>query len=301
MATTNDPGPLAGPATADKEFWRCDEYAPLVNYQQLKTIAQEDPWQYDVASRLKNFLFRMESKNVVNFRVSGIVVHSASMLCKAKSRSMVDSGAAIHDALAIDDAMVDDGTGDDGTWDDVLDGRDASDEAMARALASGKVDVDGVLDAIAGKHGTAGRALGKAYLGRFNVPRRVVARPLTVADLSVALNDALAGKYRRKQGQPARKNVVLPQAFTVPSTNELKVERLIEIVGEQVRTRFEQGGDPVMLTSLFEDLDNILLVVKTFMAVLHMINKKVIEAWQVEDGRIFIVPFGQGTTAGPIV
>ena len=289
------------PIQPDQEFWRSEEYAPLVNHQHLKQVARDDPWQYDVASRLKNFLFRMESKKIVNFRVSGIVVHSASMLCKAKSRSMLDEGSEIQEALEVDEGVeaVDDGSGGMLECGMNVPTTDIDDEQAARALVSGAMDIDEVIDLVASGRGTVTRLLSKERLERFNVPKRIVARPLTVADLSIALNDALAGKFRRKKARGHSRGIVLPEAIKDSNNEELKVDRLIESVGERVRASFDADGEPVPFISMFEDLDNTLYIVKTFLAVLHMINKKLVEAWQATDGTIYLVPFGRaGTFAG---
>nr|MDO8113269.1 hypothetical protein [Candidatus Sigynarchaeota archaeon] len=151
-------------SSKEKEFWRDSEFSPLINHEDLRKVTKDDPWQYEVASRLKNFLLRMESRKIVNFHVSGIVLHSASVLCRAKSQTMVDKGTEIQDALA-------NRSGQDGHSD-----ADSSDQAESEtddagvctinelafdgdgnikpeAIASGTVDIDKVLDMIASGKG----------------------------------------------------------------------------------------------------------------------------------------------------
>ncbi|MBN2153472.1 MAG: hypothetical protein JW839_18600 [Candidatus Lokiarchaeota archaeon] len=301
MASETDPGnrqEIQRPARA-AEFWRDRDYSPLVNHEDLKKVTKDDPWQYEVASRLRSFLMRMESRKIVNFRVSGIVLHSASVLCRAKSQTMVDKGAEMQDSLA---ELADDAEG-------AADGQDPTDGCMGPcsidelaftpdgdidpgAIAAGSVDVDKVLDSIAAGKGSVGRFLSREKLARFTAPVRVVAKPLTMADLSLALNDALSGKFRRKVTRAEVKQVTLPGAMKGSYGTELKIETLVPEIDAKVREWFTSSGEATSFVALFEDLSTI-YIVKTFMAILHMINRKMVEVWQKDDGEILIVPFGK--------
>ena len=301
MAAETEPGiqQTVQQPTKDIEFWRDRDFSPLVNHEDLKKVARDDPWQYEVSSRLRSFLMRMESRKIVNFRVSGIVLHSASVLCRAKSQTMVDKGAEMQESLA---------ESADGS-DDSLDGHGAIGEGMEPctidelaftpdgdinpdAIAAGNVDIDKVLDAIASGRGSMCRFLSREKLARFTAPKRVVAKPLTMVDLSLALNDALAGKFRRKATRADVKQVTLPDALKCSYGEGLKIDTLIPEIDAKVREGFSERGDPTSFVTLFEDLSTI-YIVKTFMAILHMINRKMVEVWQKDDGEILIVPFGK--------
>lgn len=292
MATESEIKQDAG----DVEFWRDRDFSPLVNHEDLRKVTKDDPWQYEIASRLKNFLLRMESRNIVNFRVSGIVLHSASVLCRAKSDTMVTKGAEIQDALVSDNEsesaseIVDDDVGT-CTIDEIA--FDGNGDIKAETLVSSNVDIDKVLDVIASGKGSLTRFLSHEKLERFNMPKRIVAKPVTIADLSTALNDALAGKFRRKVRENSSvKDVFLPDAITKSYGEELKIESLIPEIAAKVQETFEQSNEPVSFVMLFDDL-SIIYIVKTFMAILHAINRKIVEAWQKTDGEILLVPFGK--------
>nr|MDO8088672.1 hypothetical protein [Candidatus Sigynarchaeum springense] len=285
----------------EAEFWHDRDFSPLVNHEDLKKVAKDDPWQYEVADRLRSFLMRMESRKIVNFRVSGIVLHSASVLCRAKSQTMVDTGAEMQESLA---------EMEDSTNEPVID-QDSLDPGMApcsidelaftpdgdikpETIAACNIDIDKVLDNIASGRGSMSHFLSREKLARFSMPRRVVAKPLTMAELSLALNDALAGKFRRKVTRAEVKQVTLPDAFKNSYGMELKIETLVPEIDAKVRETFSISNTPTSFVTLFEDL-SIIYIVKTFMAILHMINRKMIEVWQKEDGEILIVPFGKAT------
>ncbi len=303
MASETDPiaqQAIQQPAR-DIEFWRDRDFSPLVNHEDLKKVAKDDPWQYEVASRLRSFLMRMESRKIVNFRVSGIVLHSASVLCRAKSQTMVDKGAEMQESLAETDHVADesgeeqcplDASMETCTIDELAFTPDG--DIKAEAIAAGNVDIDKVLDSIAAGRGSMNRFLSREKLARFNTPKRVVAKPLTMADLSLALNDALAGKFRRKATRAEVKQVTLPNALRNSYGEELKIETLIPEIDAKVREGFVNGGNPTSFVTLFEDLSTI-YIVKTFMAILHMINRKMVEVWQKGDGEILIVPFGKAS------
>nr|MDO8118065.1 hypothetical protein [Candidatus Sigynarchaeota archaeon] len=143
------------------EFWKNSEFAPLINHQDLRKITEQDPWQYEVADRLKNFLYRMESKKVVNFRVSGIVLHSASVLCRAKSQTIIEQGSQIQEALVEGhDCQENDGStlledGLDTMLGEVGDEypcetRPAGNNRITvRGIANGTIDVDKAIDILA--------------------------------------------------------------------------------------------------------------------------------------------------------
>ena len=274
-----------------ESFWKDTEYAPLVNKQDLKRVAQEDPWQYEVSSRLKSILYRMESRKAVNFRMSGIVLHSASLLCRAKSRSIVDQGSEIQDSLSekeIDDLELND--------DDTIpeEYADLSDDQISHMICKGKVDVDTALDMISSGKGSITDLITKERLENFAMPKRVIAKQVTISDLSIALNDALSRKFRKRNTRKRTENIVLPEAITNSYSEELKVEQIIGLMDKRINEQFTERNQPVPFLSLF-DQPKKLLVVKTFLAILHMINKKMIEAWQIEDGEIVIVPYGKNT------
>jgi chromatin segregation and condensation protein Rec8/ScpA/Scc1 (kleisin family) len=303
MAAETDPGirQIVQQPAKDIEFWRDRDFSPLVNHDDLKRVAKDDPWQYEVASRLRSFLMRMESRKVVNFRVSGIVLHSASVLCRAKSQTMVEKGAEMQESLAETGDVLDGSTDEDGALDATMEPCTIDELAFTPdgdintgAIAAGNVDIDKVIDSIASGHGSMSRFLSREKLARFNTPKRVVARPLTMADLSLALNDALAGKFRRKATKADIKQVTLPDALKNSYGEGLKIETLIPDIDAKVREGFADSGSPTSFVTLFEDLSTI-YIVKTFMAVLHMINRKMVEVWQKNDGEILIVPFGKVT------
>jgi len=284
--------------TGDIEFWRDKDFSPLVNHEDLRKVTRENPWNYEIASRLKSFLMRMESRNIVNFRVSGIVLHSASVLCRAKSETMVTKGTEMQDAL-VADAQIDE---DDAS--EIVDGEvgtcsidelafDGNGDIKPEALTYANVDIDKVLDLIATGKGSLNRFLSHEKLERFSMPKRVVAKPVTIADLSTALNDALAGKFRRKsRGNSSAKDVFLPNAITKSYGEELKIESLIPEIASKIQEAFEESNEPVSFVMLFDDL-SLIYIVKTFMAILHAINRKIVEAWQKADGEILLVPFGK--------
>jgi len=278
-------------AKQDTEFWRAAEFSPLVNHEDLRRVTQQDPWQYEVASNLRNFLFNMESRKLINFRVSGIVLHSASVICRVKSQTMVQKGNEIQDALVEPElSPVDDGEPGDGPEgcpiDKLLDsGEDMTVEGAKRNLGQ-------MLDAIATGKDLFSRMLTKEALSRFAMPQRVVAKPLTMSDLSIALNDALKGKFRRKSQKAAIRDVLLPEAITNSYSDDLKIDHLIETITSRIGDQFAACSRPVLLAELF-DQKTIIYVVKTFMAILHMINRKLVEAWQATSGEILIVPFGK--------
>jgi chromatin segregation and condensation protein Rec8/ScpA/Scc1 (kleisin family) len=302
MAAETDPGiqQIVQQPAKDIEFWRDRDFSPLVNHEDLKKVAKDDPWQYEVSSRLRSFLMRMESRKVVNFRVSGIVLHSASVLCRAKSQTMVDKGAEMQESLA-ETGDVADETADDGSVIDA-DGMEpctidelaftADGDIKPEAIAAGNIDIDKVIDSIASGRGSMSRFLSREKLARFNTPKRVVAKPLTMTDLSLALNDALAGKFRRRLTRAEVKQVTLPNALKNSYGDGLKIETLIPEIDAKVREVFKDSGSPTSFVMLFEDLSTI-YIVKTFMAILHMINRKMVEVWQKGDGEILIVPFGK--------
>nr|MDO8113547.1 hypothetical protein [Candidatus Sigynarchaeota archaeon] len=138
------------------------------------------------------------------------------------------------------------------------------------------------------------RFLTREKLERFNMPKRVVAKPLTISDLSIALNDALAGKFRRKSVRAAVKEVLLPNAIKNAYGEELKIENLIPELTAKVQETFTTSNAPATFVELFDDLSTI-YIVKTFMAILHMINRKIVEVWQKDDGEILVVPFGKAS------
>jgi hypothetical protein len=168
MAAETETGVQLAPK--DIEFWRDKEFSTLVNHDDLKKVTKADPWQYEVTSRLRSFLMRMESRKIVNFRVSGIVLHSASVLCRAKSQTMIDKGAEMQDSLADaadkanesqDDAsgggVVLDHAQGACTIDDLaftLDG-----DIIPDAIAAGNIDIDKILDAIAAGRGSMAQFL----------------------------------------------------------------------------------------------------------------------------------------------
>jgi chromatin segregation and condensation protein Rec8/ScpA/Scc1 (kleisin family) len=162
------------------------------------------------------------------------------------------------------------------------------------AIAAGNIDIDKVIDNIASGRGSMSRFLSREKLARFNTPKRVVAKPLTMTDLSLALNDALAGKFRRKVTKADVKQVTLPDALKNSYGDELKIETLIPEIDGKVRENFADSGSATSFVMLFEELSTI-YIVKTFMAILHMINRKMIEVWQKDDGEILIVPFGKAS------
>ncbi len=295
------------------EFWKNAEFAPLVNHQDLRRITEHDPWQYEVAGRLKNFLYRMESKKVVNFRVSGIVLHSASVLCRAKSQTIIEQGNQIQDALeegqldAGDDAIMDMDDGLDASIGQVdgVDGETSSEPGQGRAgritvrdIANGSIEIDKAVDILASGRDAMNRIAIKDRLDRFNVPRRIVARPVTVADLSVALNDALAGKFKRKTTREQVKEVRLPDSITNQYNNEFKIENLVDILNGKVHDLFADIHEPISFCKLFDgdilDTKCHVIIVRAFLAVLYMINRKLIEVWQNSTGEILIVPRGMG-------
>ncbi|MEX2681921.1 MAG: hypothetical protein Q6373_009980 [Candidatus Sigynarchaeota archaeon] len=304
MASETNPGLQQGiqqPAS-DAEFWRDKDFSPLVNHEDLKKVAKDDPWQYEVASRLRSFLMRMESRKIVNFRVSGIVLHSASVLCRAKSQTMVDTGAEMQDSLLEMKNNSNEPAGDQNALDAGMEPCTIDELAFTpdgdiklEAIAAGNVDIDKVLDNIASGHGSLNHFLSRKALSRFNMPKRVVAKPLTMAELSLALNDALAGKFRRKATKAEVKQITLPDAFKNSYANELKIETLVPEIDAKVRENFSNDEAPTSFVTLFDDLSTI-YIVKTFIAILHMINRKMIEVWQKDDGEILIVPFGKATT-----
>ncbi|MBD3188632.1 hypothetical protein GF325_17520 [Candidatus Bathyarchaeota archaeon] len=270
------------------EFWKSSEYKPLLSRRELKKVANSDPWQYHVADKLKNFLFRMERRKVVNFKVSGIVLHSASILCKVKSESMINKSTTIQDSLEDDlediDSMVDDCMA-------VMDEHDAL-YPDGTGFIEG-YSLDEMLELVAEGHVTCDQVIPREKLSRFTAPKRVVARQLTMGDLSSALNDALKGKYRKKtRGNPI-KDIVLPEALTRANGRELKIETLIGIILEQVTLSFGKASAPVRFVDLFVNDNSKMYIVKIFLSILHMINRKMIEAWQDDDGEIFIIPFGR--------
>ncbi len=285
----------------DVDFWRDRDFSPLVNHEDLKKVAKDDPWQYEVATRLRNFLMRMESRKIVNFRVSGIVLHSASVLCRAKSQTMVDKGAEMQDSLAEMNDGADVPVEEQEALGDGMEPCSIDELAFTpdgdikpEAIAAGSVDIDKVLDNIASGRGSMSRFLSREKLARFNTPMRVVAKPLTMAELSLALNDALAGKFRRNATKADVKQVTLPGALKNSYGNDLKIETLVPEIDAKVREGFSIRGEPTSFVTLFEDLSTI-YIVKTFMAILHMINRKMVEVWQKDDGEILIVPFGKAT------
>ena len=287
--------------TGDIEFWREKDFSPLVNHDDLRKITKDDPWKYEVASRLKSFLMRMESRNIVNFRVSGIVLHSASVLCRAKSDTMVTTGAEIQDALVSDSDTDAESAGEISEADigtctiDEL-AFDGNGDINLEALITENIDIDKVLDLVVSGKGSLNRFLSHERLERFSMPKRVVAKPVTMADLSKALNDALAGKFRRKsRGNASAKDVFLPNAITKSYGEELKIESLIPEIAGKVQEAFDESNEPVSFVMLFDDL-SVIYIVKTFMAILHAINRKIVEAWQKPDGEILLVPFGKAKT-----
>jgi chromatin segregation and condensation protein Rec8/ScpA/Scc1 (kleisin family) len=272
-----------------ESFWKDTEYAPLVNKQDLKRVANEDPWQYEVSSRLKSILYRMESRKAVNFRMSGIVLHSASLLCRAKSRSIVDQGSEIQDSLAEEDNEDMELNDDEAI---PIEYADLSDDEISHMICKGKVDVDTALNMISSGKGSITDLITKERLENFAMPKRVIAKQVTISDLSIALNDALSRKFRKKNRRIRTENIVLPEAITNSYSEELKVEQIIELMNKRIKEQFLECNQPVPFLSLFNQPKK-LLVVKTFLAILHMINKKMIEAWQIEDGEIVIVPYGK--------
>lgn len=302
MVADSDPGMVQNvqQPPRDNEFWRDREFSPLVNHDDLKKVTKDDPWQYEVSSRLRSFLMRMESRKIVNFRVSGIVLHSASVLCRAKSQTMVDKGAEMQESIAKQSDVTNE-PGDDCTVVDAESTVGCTIDELAFtsdgdinpvAIGAGNIDIDKVLDSIASGRGSMNRFLSREKLARFNMPKRVVAKPITMADLSLALNDALAGKFRRRATRSDVKQITLPNALKNAYGEDLKIETLIPEIAEKVRDGFASGGEPISFVMLFEDLSTI-YIVKTFMAILHMINRKMVEAWQKEDGEILVVPFGK--------
>jgi chromatin segregation and condensation protein Rec8/ScpA/Scc1 (kleisin family) len=301
MASETDPTiqqAIQQPAR-DIEFWRDKDFSPLVNHDSLKKVANNDPWQYEVASRLRSFLMRMESRKIVNFRVSGIVLHSASVLCRAKSQTIVDKGAEMQESLAEMDHVADESVEEQVSLEASMEPCTIDELAFtpdgdikAEAIAAGNVDIDKVLDSIASGRGSMSHFLSREKLARFNTPKRVVAKPLTMADLSLALNDALTGKFRRKATKADVKQVMLPNALKNSYGEELKIETLIPEIDAKVREGFVDSGNPTSFVMLFEDLSTI-YIVKTFLAILYMVNRKMVEVWQKDDGEILIVPFGK--------
>jgi chromatin segregation and condensation protein Rec8/ScpA/Scc1 (kleisin family) len=115
------------------------------------------------------------------------------------------------------------------------------------------------------------------------MPKRIVAKPLTMSDLSLALNDALTVKFRRRATKADVKQIVLPDAITRSYSEGLKIETLIPEIAGKVRASIAEFNKPVSFVELFEELSTI-YIVKTFMSILHMINRKMIEVWQKGDG-----------------
>ncbi|MFX0099712.1 MAG: hypothetical protein ACFFCS_09025 [Candidatus Hodarchaeota archaeon] len=278
------------------EFWRGEEFSPLINKNEMHKIASEDPWQYDLTSKLKNFLFRMEARKSVNFRVSGIILHSASYLLNKKSQSMVDTGSQIQESLSETDCFFDEFL-DEQTSNGILtDAPSLNDDGMALdpLLKTGDKNLDSLIGILSARCGPEGRLLSKKKLEKLNIPRRVVAKPLTMSDLSIALGDALKGKFRKRAGKKEIKDIVLPESIKNSYNEELKIEHIIDLLKERVHEDFTRKQEPVFFPDLIDN-PSITLVVRTFMAMLHMINKKVIEVWQIESGDIYVVPFGKSS------
>lgn len=276
------------------EFWRSEEYSPLINKHEMHKIASEDPWQYELTTKLKNFLFRMEAKNTVNFRVSGIILHSASYLLNKKSQSMVNSGSEMQESLSEPECILDELLDDQSSCDVPVEvpGFDVECMPLDPSLRTGDKELDALLRILVAKESPEARMLSKRKLEKLNVPRRVVAKPLTMSDLSIALGDALKGKFRKRAGKKEIKEIVLPASIKNSYNEELKIENIIEILKDRVHGEFATRQEPVFFPDLI-DHPSVTLVVRTFMAMLHMINKKEIEVWQVETGDIYVVPFGK--------
>ncbi|MHA1680803.1 MAG: hypothetical protein ACTSUE_07335 [Promethearchaeota archaeon] len=268
------------------DFWRTVEFRPLVNRDELNKITAMDPWQYQVADKLKNFLFRMERKKVVNFKISGIVLHSASLLCKAKSQSMIDAGSDIQESLDEEVECIDQ------MVDGCMEILDHDDEISGSEFLQGNKSLDEMLELVASGRISFSDVINKDKIAQMNAPKRVVARQLTMSDLSAALNDALKGKFRKKNLKRTAKSVFLPESLKSANGEELKVENIILALKERINTQFELKAKPLDFSGLFEK-KSLLYIVKTFLAILYMINRKQVEAWQESNGKIFVVPFGK--------
>ncbi|MHA1849285.1 MAG: hypothetical protein ACTSXU_16695 [Promethearchaeota archaeon] len=275
------------------DFWQSPEFNPLVNKEELRKITSKDPWEYTVADKLKTILFRMERRKAVNFKMSGIILHSASVLCRAKSQSIIKQGAEMQSEM--DDVLSDDFQDDIESFDDdeFLDNELNTNEYTNIERIKNLKSIDDLLDVIAKANTPAERFFVKEKLSRFCLPKRIVAKPLTIFDLSKALNDALKGKYRKKNVKEHVKNIVLPEAIKKSYSDELKVENLIASLKKEVISRFSSEKKPLNFMDLLnKEHLSLILIVKTFLAILHMVNLKQVEAWQDDDGNILIIPSG---------
>nr|MDO8118003.1 hypothetical protein [Candidatus Sigynarchaeota archaeon] len=95
------------------------------------------------------------------------------------------------------------------------------------------------------------------------------------------------------------KDIVLPDSIKKQYTDELKMENLVDVLNGKVHDLFAEIHEPISFCALFEihDLDasSQITIVRTFLAVLYMVNRKLIEVWQNSTGEILIVPRGMAS------
>ncbi|MHA1715648.1 MAG: hypothetical protein ACTSXP_08380 [Promethearchaeota archaeon] len=300
-----------GNLNTSRDIWKNPEFEPLLNRNEMQKIARNDPWRYEIASKLRDIIFRMELQKSINFRLSGIILHSASWLLKEKSESIIDTGNKIQDNLSeSEDAIVNgDKSQDNNNSMDCLDIFNEREKGnlLSRGGCPGDInpsgprvripnDFDSIIEVLAKGKDPASKALIHNRLQHFYVPRRITAKPLTLSDLSTAFNDVVRRKYKRKLNKKEIKKVTLPDSIKNQYGDELKIEHIISRLTERIADSFKSTRKPISFSDLLPagkkvEKIGVVIIIKSFLAILQMLNKKIIKAWQEDDGQIYIAPY----------